>query len=59
MLILVTGMLAVQIAGCGGKGNNETTEVENESAVDNSTADSDNIQDGTEANMTDDLEGDD
>ena len=48
MLILVAGMLAVQIVGCGGTGNNETTEVENESAVDNSTADSDNVQNGAE-----------
>lgn len=59
MLILVTGMLAAQIVGCSGTGNNETTEVENESAVDNSTADSDNIQDGTEENIPDGLDGDD
>lgn len=48
MLILVTGMLTFQIVGCSDKGNNEPTEVENESAVDNSTADSDNVQSGAE-----------
>lgn len=44
MLMLITGMLAVQIVGCGGTDNNEPTDIVNESAVDNTTADSDNVQ---------------
>ena len=43
MLLLVTGMLLVTVTGCGNK-NQEPTEVIVESAVDNTTADSDNIQ---------------
>ena len=42
ILLLVTGILAIQIAGCGNKKNQESTEVE--SAVENSTADSDSSQ---------------
>lgn len=56
MLILVIGMLTVQIAGCGGTGNEEPTEVVDGSAVELSTADSDNIQNGTEANIPDEME---
>lgn len=58
MLILITGMLAVQIMGCGRTGSNGPTEVENGSAVDNTTADSDNIQNGTEAEMPEEEEDD-
>ncbi|MGN0376942.1 MAG: hypothetical protein ACI4ED_04835 [Suilimivivens sp.] len=42
ILVLVTGVLMVQIIGCGNKSNQESTG--NESAVGSSTADSDNSQ---------------
>ena len=42
ILLLVTLVLAVQLTGCGSKKDQESTDVE--SAVDNSTADSDNDQ---------------
>ncbi|MBP3507410.1 MAG: hypothetical protein J6K43_13540 [Lachnospiraceae bacterium] len=42
ILLLVTLVLAVHLTGCGNKKNQESTDVE--SAVDNSTADSDNDQ---------------
>lgn len=42
ILLLVTGILAMQIAGCGNSENQESTEAE--SAVENSTADSDSSQ---------------
>lgn len=43
MLLLVTGMLLTTMVGCGNK-NQESTDVVVESAVDNTTADSDSIQ---------------
>lgn len=43
MLLLVTGLLLTQMVGCGNK-NQESTEVTLESAVGNTTADSDTIQ---------------
>lgn len=44
MLLLITGLFLTQIIGCGNNKNQESTEVIEESAVDNTTADSDNVQ---------------
>ncbi len=44
MLLLITGLLVTQIAGCGKNKEEEPTEVIVESAVDNTTADSDAVQ---------------
>ena len=44
MLLLITGLLLTQIVGCGNNKEKESTEVVEESAVDNTTADSDSIQ---------------
>lgn len=44
MLILVSGLLLTQSIGCGKNKEQEPTEVIEESAVDNPTADSDSIQ---------------
>lgn len=47
MLLLITGLLLTQV-GCGNKESKESTEVIEESAVDNTTADSDNVQSDVE-----------
>lgn len=52
MLLLVTGMLLTQMVGCGNK-NQESTEITEESAVDNTTADSDSIQTELEKDLQD------
>lgn len=52
MLLLVTGMLLTTMAGCGNK-NQESTEIIEESAVDNTTADSDSIQAELEKDLQD------
>ncbi len=44
MLLLITGLFLTQVIGCGNQKKQESTEVVEESAVDNTTADSDSIQ---------------
>lgn len=44
MLLLMVSLMLFGIAGCGKNENNDTTEVGEESAVGNTTADSDDIQ---------------
>lgn len=48
MLTLSALLLAAQMTGCGSKDNNGTTEIVEESAVDYTTADSDDFQQGDE-----------
>lgn len=42
--LLITGIVVMQLAGCGNTGDKEAIETVTESAVDVSTADSDNVQ---------------
>lgn len=47
MLLLITGMTVMQLSGCGNIENKESTDIVTESAVEDSTADSDNVKSET------------
>lgn len=44
MLLLITGMAVMQLTGCGNAESKESTDIVKESAVESSTADSDNVK---------------